>query len=300
MKKKKSVRTYAALQKHKDVTLSLPINYRQLFKFTYRTNLTLIFKTSIMLALFAIPLFVAMYFRGVIVSGIVKESLKADLTKNLMSFQGWYGFVILAAFLIFSIGVAGIVNVFKRQLKNEGVMFLRDFNTGIKKNWLSTLLITFFYFGILTILNYIINLFWFKSEVPYYPILLVIFIIISVLVYMMWTLAVMIRQIYTCSVFMLFKNAFLMSFSRFPIVLLSTICSISPIIIVWVIGYVPVLFAMMVLYIVIGFGNAALVTCIFNLYIFDELVNKRQFPDRYREGLFAGEQVQPIDEGFSK
>lgn len=300
MKKKKSVRTYAALQKHKDVTLSLPINYRQLFKFTYRTNLTLIFKASIMLALFAIPLFVAMYFRGVIVSGIVKESLKADLTKNLMSFQGWYGFVILAAFLIFSIGVAGIVNVFKRQLKNEGVMFLRNFNTGIRKNWLSTLLITFFYFGILTILNYIINLFWFKSEVPYYPILLVIFIIISVLVYMMWTLAVMIRQIYTCSVFMLFKNAFLMSFSRFPIVLLSTICTISPIIIVWVIGYVPVLFAMMVLYIVIGFGNAALVTCIFNLYIFDELVNKRQFPDRYREGLFAGEQVQPIDEGFSK
>ncbi len=300
MKKKKSVRTYAALQKHKDVTLSLPINYRQLFKFTYRTNLTLIFKASIMLALFAIPLFVAMYFRGVIVSGIVKESLKADLTKNLMSFQGWYGFVILAAFLIFSIGVAGIINVFKRQLKNEGVMFLRDFNTGIRKNWLSTLLITFFYFGILTILNYIINLFWFQSEVPYYPILLVVFIIISVLVYMMWTLAVMIRQIYACSVFMLFKNAFLMTFSRFPIVLLSAIFTISPIIIVWVIGYVPVLFAMMVLYIVIGFGNAALVTCVFNLYIFDELVNKRQFPDRYREGLFAGEQVQPIDEGFSK
>ena len=172
MRKKKSARNYARVQKHKDVTINLPINYWQLFKFTYRTNITLIFKISITLALFAIPLFTALYFRGVITTGITKQSAPADLTKNLMSFQGWYGFVVLAAFLILSIGICGVSYAMKRQLRNEGVMFFRDFKTGIKKNCLAFLGITLLYFGFLAILNYVLNLFWFKSEVPYYPILL--------------------------------------------------------------------------------------------------------------------------------
>ena len=298
MKKKKTARNYSRVQKHKDVTINLPINYRQLFKFTYRTNLTLIFKISIMLAIFAIPLFTALYFRGVITTGIVKESAPEALTKNLMSFQGWYGFVILGAFLILSIGICGVTYVMKRQLRNEGVMFLRDFKAGIRKNGVSFLVISFFYLGFLSALNYILNLFWFKSDIPYYAILLVVFIIISILVFMMWTLAVMTNMIYTCGVWMLIKSSFLLTFARFPHLLLSLILSISPLIVVIVIGYVPVLFAFMLIYIVIGFGHSILMITLMNLYIFDELINKRQFPEAYRKGLFSGEQVQPIDEGF--
>ncbi len=298
MRKKKSARNYARVQKHKDVTINLPINYWQLFKFTYRTNITLLFKISITLALFAIPLFTALYFRGVITTGITKQSAPADLTKNLMSFQGWYGFVVLAAFLILSIGICGVSYVMKRQLRNEGVMFFRDFRTGIKKNCLAFLGITFLYFGFLAILNYVLNLFWFKSEIPYYPILLVIFIIISVLVFMMWTLAVMINMNYKCGFFMLLKSSFLLTFARFPHLLLSLICSVAPLIVTVTIGYVPVLFAAMVIYIAIGFGHSTLLISLINFYIFDELINKRQFPEAYRKGLFSGEQVQPIDEGF--
>ena len=298
MKKKKTARNYARVQKHKDVTINLPINYWQLFKFTYRTNLTLIFKVSIMLAIFAIPLFTALYFRGVIVTGITKQSAPADLVKNVMSFQGWYGFVVLASFLILSIGICGVAYAMKRQLRNEGVMFLRDFRTGIKKHCLSFLGITLLYLGFLSVLNYILNLFWFKSEVPYYSIFLVIFIIISVLVFMMWTLAVMINMNYTCGFFMLIKSSFLLTFARFPHLLLSLVCTISPLIVTVTIGYVPVLFAAMLLYVMIGFGHSTLLISLINFYIFDELINKRQFPEAYRKGLFAGEQVQPIDEGF--
>lgn len=300
MRRKRRLKTYAALKKDKAVTLNLPINYRQLFKFTYRTNLTLILKISIMLSLFALPFMSALFFRGVITTGLANTSSMDDLAKNIMSFQGWYGFVILLGFLIFSIGIAGSINVMKKHLKNEGVMFLIDFKDGIRKNTSATLLLSFLYFGLLTIANYILNLFYFKSEFPFYAVFLVIFILLSTLVYMMWTIAIMIKPLYECSFMMLLKSSLLLTFAKLPYLVLSLLCSISPLIIVWVIGYVPLLFGTLLFYIVIGFGNAVLVTVIFNLYIFDEMINKKQFPDRYREGLFAGEEIHPVDEGFHK
>ncbi|OQC11190.1 MAG: hypothetical protein BWX74_00310 [Tenericutes bacterium ADurb.Bin087] len=300
MRRKKRLKTYAALTKEKAVTLSLPINYRQLFKFTYRTNLTLILKISIMLSLFAIPFLTALFFRGIITTGIANNTTAPQLAKNLMVFQGWYGFVILCAFLFFTVGLAGAINVMKKHLKNEGVIFLLDFKEGIRKNALSTLLLSLLYLGFLTTANYVLNLFYFESNFPFYAVFLVIFITLSVLIYMMWTIAIMIKQLYQCSFTMLLKSSFVITFAKLPYLLLSVLCSISPLIIAWIIGYVPLLFAILLLYIVIGFGNAILVSIIFNLYLFDELINKKQFPDRYREGLFSGEDIHPIDEGFHK
>lgn len=300
MKRKRRLKTYAALKKDKAVTLNLPISYRQLFKFTYRTNLTLILKVSIMLSLFALPLLTALFFRGVITTGLTNSNVGEDLVKNIMSFQGAYGFVILFSFIIFAIGLAGAINVMKKHLKNEGVMFLIDFKDGIIKNAIPTVLLSLLYFGFLTVANYVLNLFYFKSDFPYYGVFLVIFILLSILIYLMWTLAVMIKQLYECSFVMLLKSAFLITFAKLPYLVLSLLCSVSPLIIVWMIGYVPLLFGVLLFYIAIGFGNATLVTVIVNLYIFDEVINKHQFPDRYREGLFAGAEIHPIDEGFHK
>ncbi len=298
--KKKKPNGYAALRKHVDVTLNLPINYRQLFKFTYRTNFMLIFKLSLILALFAIPLMLALYFRTFINTGIVKNSTNVSVVENIMAFQGWYGFVILGTFLIFSIGLCGVLYILKRQLKNDGVSFWRDFKAGIKKNIKGFLGITILYLGFLTVLNYALNLFHFKSEVNYYAILLVVFIIISILVFIQWTLAVMINMNYTCSFFMLMKSSFLICFARLPYMALSLLSSVTIFIVIWVIGYAPVLYAVFMIYIIIGFGHSALVISLFNFYCFDEIINKKQFPEAYRKGLFAGEQVQPIDEGFHK
>ncbi len=299
MKKKKKVNRTLSHNFKNNTTLALPTSYRQLFRFTYKTNLLLIFKISLMMAIFAIPLLLALYVRTRIITGLTNNSTSEEVSKNIMSFQGWYGFILLLCFLIFSIGVAGALYVYKRHIKNEGVIFKRDFFNGIKKNCLGTLGITLFYFGILSILNYFINLFYFKSEIPYYPILLVTFIIVSILLYMMWSLSIMIYMIYKCSFIKLLKNSFLMVFTRLPLCLLSLITTIMPYIIVWVIGYAPILYTFTLIYIAIGFGNSALVVALFNIYIFDELVNKKQFKDAYRQGLFNNKNKNSEDEGFN-
>ncbi len=295
-KKKKAAKVKK--QPSSNETLDLPVSYPQLFKFTYKTNWLMILKASLMLAIFAIPLFIALYVRTRIVTGITETSNKEDVVINIMSFQGWFGFVILLSFLIFSIGVIGVMNVMKKHIKNEGVIFFRDFFEGIKKNWLSTVLITLLYFGILTIFNYLLNIYPGKSQVSYYALYLVIFIIISILIYMQWILAIGINMIYKCPFGQLLKNAFLMMLTKLPYCLLSLLVTAAPIIIVWFIGYTPVLFGFYLLYIAIGFGNSALLVSLINLYIYDELVNKKQFPEAYRQGLFDSKEVK--DEGFKE
>lgn len=295
--KKKALRE-SRFKDKRDVTLSLPSTYKQFFKFTYRTNLLLIFKTSLMLALFATPLLAALYARTRIITGLTESSDTENLAANIMGFQGWYSFVLLAAFLVFSLGATGALFVMKKHIFNEGVIFMRDFFFGIKKNGIGNLAITFFYFGILALLNYFINLFTFQSDIPYYPILLVTFVLISVLLYMMWVISIMIRIIYTCPFWRLLKNSFLMVFAKLPINLLSLVTTAAPLIIVWAIGYAPVLYAFALAYVAILFGNSALVVALFNCYVFDELVNKKQFPEAYRKGLFDGGQENIVDEGF--
>ncbi len=298
MRKKKKALRESHFQGKRNAALSLPSTYRQLFGFTYRTNLLLVFKTSLMLALFATPLLIALYARTRIVTGLTQNSAAGEAAANIMGFQGWYGFVLLAAFLVFSIGATGALFVMKKHIFNEGVIFMRDFFAGIKKNGLGSLGITLFYFGILALLNYFINLFTFQSEIPYYAILLVAFILISVLTYMMWVLSIMIHMVYTCPFGTLLKNSFLMMFGKLPINLLSLLCTAAPFIVVWAIGYAPVLYAFALAYVALLFGNSALVVSLFNCYVFDELVNKKQFPEAYRKGLFSGGQGNVADEGF--
>lgn len=115
----------------------------------------------------------------------------------------------------------------------------------------------------------------------------------------MWSVSIMVNMIYKCSFIKLLKNAFLMVFARLPFCLLSLITTIAPFIIVWVIGFAPVLYAVSLIYVAIGFGNSALVVALINLYIFDELVNKKQFKDAYRQGLFDNKNVNPEDEGYN-
>ncbi|MCR4561847.1 MAG: hypothetical protein K5694_01380 [Bacilli bacterium] len=297
MAKKRKSNRGDRYQRARDVSISLPTSYPKLFKLTYRTNLLLIFKSSLILSVFAIPLFIALYIRGRIVSGLT-ASEDAERIQNIMSFQGWYGFIILLAFLIFSIGVIGVLYVMNRHIRNEGVIFLRDFFAGIKKNWLGGIGITTLYLGTLAVFNYILNLLSFKSEIPYYAILLVIFIIVSVIVYMMWVIALMTHIIYTTTLGQLIKNSFLMVFAKLPLCLFSAICTIAPFIVVWIIGFAPVLYAVTLVYVAIGFGNSALVVALINCHIFDELVNKKQFPEAYRLGLFSEGEVK--DEGFEK
>lgn len=277
---------------------NLPISYKQLYKFTYRTNFMLILKVSLILALFSIPFIISVVFKGIMETNImsIADVSQEELYSRLMTFRSIYALVILIFFVVFSIGFAGALNVMKRFLTDEGVLFMRDFFDGIKKNSLQYMLITLFYGVILVGLNFVLNI---PQAINYYSVLLVIFIIISVILMGMYFLTLGISMTYKVSFFRMIKNAFLMFVVKLPFVLLMLICSIIPLVVCYMIPVALVYYIAILVYIAIGFGNAALVISLFSLYIFDETVNKKQFPEIYRKGLYNQKESELIDEGFN-
>ncbi|HHT66782.1 MAG TPA: hypothetical protein GX010_00935 [Erysipelotrichaceae bacterium] len=277
--------------------IGLPINYRHLFLFAYRTNFLYILKISLILSLFAIPFIIAVVFKGVIESSIaMDQTIEQDIINaRIMSFRGLYGFVVSFTFIIFSIGFSGAISSMIRFLTNEGIQFKRDFLLGIKKNGIQIVLITAFYSIILSFLNFIINL---PSLLNWYPILLVVYTVVSVIMIGMYFINIEMVCIYQVSFFRSVKNSLLMFISRLPYALLLLITSIAPLVVCYMIDLNIVQYIAWLVYICIGFGHCVLVISLFSLYIFDETVNKKQFPEIYRKGLFNGEDVSFVDEGF--
>lgn len=276
---------------------NLPTNYKQMFGFAYRTNFMLVLKTSLILSLFSIPFIVSLIFKGILETSIMSTSDvgQDELYSRLLNFRSIYSVVILFCFMVFSIGFAGAINVMRRFIIGEGVLYYRDFLEGIKKNFLSYLLITFFYGAILLILNFIMNI---PQAINYYSFSLVIFIIISIFSMSMYFLTLEINTVYKVPFFKMIKNSFLMFISKFPFALLMLICSIGPLVICYMIPIPLVTYISILIYIGIGFGNAALTITLFSSYIFDECVNKNQFPEIYKKGLYNQQETSMVDMGF--
>ena len=107
-----------------------------------------------------------------------------------------------------------------------------------------------------------------------------------------------IYQTYTVSFFKLIKNSFLVFISQLPIACLSLIFSILPLVVVYFFNITLMNFIAWLIYICLGFGHSVLTIVIFNLYMLDESVNKRQFKEIYRKGLFDSSNDVVVDEGF--
>ena len=83
---------------------NLPISYKQLYKFTYRTNFMLILKVSLILALFSIPFIISVVFKGIMETNImsIADVSQEELYSRLMTFRSIYALVILIFFVVFS------------------------------------------------------------------------------------------------------------------------------------------------------------------------------------------------------
>jgi len=283
--------------KENRTTAQLPVTYRKLFCFTYKTNLNLIFKISLIISLFSIPFIFSVIMKGILEAGISYDSSlsEVEINASIIHLRGIFGFVVATCFLPIGVGLAGCFYVMKQFLTNEGLLFKRDFKKGIKKNWKGFLGLSAIFSYSLALANYILNL---PSVASYYGVLLIIFVIISFIFLGVYFISLNIYQTYTVPFLRLIKNSFLVFISQLPNVCLSLICSLIPLVIIYFINIGLVQYIGWLVYICIGFGHSVLTIVIFNLYILDETVNKKQFKEIYRKGLFDSTSQEIVDEGF--
>ena len=275
--------------KDKSVLISLPVNRVQLFKFTFKTQWSMLVKVSLLLTVFAIPLFILGIVKGVVSSNIMFQMQQnpdnGELLKQYFSQQIFLDIFNIPCFVILSLGFAGAYTVIKQFVFQEGFTFFKSFFQGIKKNGKEFALVTLFFSVIYYLLLFLQNYLSLMNFEVYIKVT-IFTTLISVLIFNMVIFAYCQIPIYTNRFFQLIKNSFLFTFSRLWKISGVLIITFIPLLIVSLFQSLIAAFIIYFAYIFIGFGYAVLFTTLYCHSVFDEMVNKTQFPSIYRKGLY--------------
>lgn len=277
----------------------LNLNSRKdVFKFTYKTNISFVVKLSFLLALFAIPLFVTFVLKGLFLDAILKnisESNQAEIIHQYFSKDIYLSLLYIPALAIFSIGLSGAYTLVKKYSFQEGYIFNKTFFSGIKENGKSFLGVTFIYtiiFYLILFARDYISILNFKYYLPS-TIIVVIFLIL-LLCNVIFAYGQI--PIYTNSIFRTIKNAFLFTFYALPKTFLIFLFTLGPLLVASFFSNTILSAIIVLVYSIIGFGHTILVTSLFTESYFDEIINKNNFPSIYHKGLYKIEDGKENEE----
>ena len=238
--------------------------------------------------LFVIPLAASYTLKDLSINKIY-ESLENNLIDEssvkgyLLSISITYDFINIFLYMIFSIGIAGIVRVFKMLLWGEGVLFGGDFIEGIKVNYKSYLGLFFLIGSVVFLNNTILIMFkdtqvgltsylpWAISLVMLLPILL--FYFSEIIYYQNSFLLNLINgtKLYLSSSLKTLLIAMILVISSLPVILFSYILIRFILILIWTILVLPILICGWILY-----SNE----------LFDKYINCNQYPEIVNKGLY--------------
>lgn len=266
------------------VESSLPNNRFELFfdimKNQYRTLILIGF----LVALFSIPLIVVLLFKDTMKLSFVEQLAKNEITNeeclslvlvNDLTFDA----INILGFAILGLGMAGIIKIIKRVCFLDPVFIKEDFKEGIKDN-AKQMCGLFMLFGLVVLicdfsLNYSTN-----KIVGFIPTCIAFSIIIPTFLIMMCSLSIYQVKFFSClstSFFMYIKSAL-----KTLLVYLICLLPVATIFIENVmIKYLVFIFVLLIL-------SPIILVLLFDYFcgVFDEQVNKDQYPEIYRKGLY--------------
>ncbi len=279
MKKKKSVFSNTDYQYS-----SLPTTRKEAFKDVYKHNFKTITLSGLTLLLFAIPLIIFL---------VAMDFGKLGMTPDRFNEQELRAVLLLwdiivnagAIVLLYSvlIGLMGIMRVLKLLVWQEGIDFWHDFKVGIKENikYFSLL----YLFGSLIYLGtYCVYIFLLNFLIGIWLIILFIIIFVSIGIW-----AYFVINVYQTTLWNYIKNG-LFFFSRsLPLTLLYVVMIVFPFFSIFipvsgltiVIKY-PVMIAMLIFH----YPFLIIVGYLYSLTKFDLYINKDNYPEIYRKGLY--------------
>ena len=276
---------------------SLPVNRKQVFFRSFRSDYSVILLVSIFMTLLALPL-IAVVFVALV---RLTELSAADLTvrENVVAMYEvrlWMYMWCIPAMAVLAIGASGGFYVIRRLVWNEEVKFFRDFGKGIKSNVLQfeivTLIFSLFVFGI----SYGADLLTLNLNLGgFYPYLIVIqvFLILLALSFLLFQYCEIV--VYKSGIFKQIQNSFLLTLGSLPRTFLALIGVLLPVLLILLFMFLSSILVLTILstaLALVGFGYAVLLFTLHCHYVFDKHVNKTNFPEIYRKGLYDGEAAQ--------
>jgi len=265
----------------------LPTTRKAQFWDILRHQMRIIVSSSMLVTLFALPLFALYIIFNVFIGAAYARGDGTDVVFSLF-FYG--GLLAIPCLIILNIGFVGAFNVAKKLVFNEGLLLNVAFYYGLKENWKKTIIMS-----VINALSFVLALLGSVYLLLYYvaaPILVGIgvgllvvqYIVIGIMTpYYMSQLC-----LYKNKVVAVIKNSFLFALMKLPINF--AIFSLAPglIIVLMLVNDITAYIAMG-LFVFFNFIGVLL----WNLFIFrvfDRFINQEHYPDYVNKGLAKKEE----------
>ena len=258
----------------------LPSTRKEQFFDLFRHRFFFLLGLGVLLLLFFIPFFASIVYKDLAILSINQSEMDAnDKAASLLFISLLFSFLAMLGLLIFSIGLSGVMKLLKQLIYDEPIFFKDDFLTGIKENYKSFLLLSFFA-GLLNLISNVIgilfdNVLLLKIIFPalnfvlFYPVIFVAFFLAST---------------YSNRLLVTLRSSLLIYIKHFPSVFLCFVLvygvSFYQYIDIMLLKYLLIVFTLL-----LYFPILLLSSYLNQIRIYDYLINKDQFPSYYLKGL---------------
>lgn len=259
----------------------LPSNRKELFFDIIKNQWRSLLVLALIITVIFIPIIILRYYNMVIITNMVNSSEKENVGNNV--FNAYVGFNIINTFVIIMCGIifGGVLRIYKKLSFNDGFFIGADFIKGIKENFKDCLII----FSVYAIANLILEIlcvdFLLNNNYLYYFFKVVNYFIVLPIV-LIW---VSLSSIYNDKVFIKLKSAYKLYIRYLFKVLACYILLILPLFLLMV-GNSYIQLFLPICYFLIYFPIVYLVFILLMNSIFDEQINKKNFPHLVGKGMY--------------
>lgn len=269
----------------------LPKNRTEVFFDVLKVRFGTVLRLGLMLLLFSLPMLLLILSTNLQISGIITnqgETIASEAYRQIYGIYNTSNLLAIALLPVFACGLAGTLRVTKLLIWGEGISFSQDFLLGIRKNG-KELAILFGVAGIVNFLNDLIyRMTYVNPEISGFQNLILLFPRVFSLVFLFPVACFVASQIiiYTDSFRVRIRNAIVFYLKTAPKTLVILFLSTLPFFMLRLIGSFPLLIVFMVLLVLLVLPLTSIVWMLFSCSVFDEQINKNQFPEILNKGIW--------------
>ena len=276
-----------------DFTSSMmPKNRAALLGDIYKNRFSLMLSMGLLTLLFAVPLIAVMCIVNFRTYEIDLQIAQNLITAENGSQQIFHtinvgNVVLIAACIIFALGLSGIVGIMRRLIFQEGVIFWADFGKSFKENSLCYAFVGLVLGLFNLLLQYCLRSTYFDDGVAM-QIAVGCLIIVSFVACFISPMILTQATVYNLSLWNKIKNAFLLSMRMPHLSLMLLVINVAPYFLLLINNqYVYLVLLILLPLIIMPLQIMTnMLTCD---YVLDKFINKDNYPQIYRKGMYNAE-----------
>lgn len=258
---------------------SLPRTRKVQFLDCFKMNYRLILKCGLMLLIFFAPMILFSVFADLYYVSLMSQSKEEiEQTQLLYNYLLNVGLILLS--LVAIIGITGVIHVLRNFIWGEGIYFRDDFLTGIKQNYGKNVIFATT-FAIFYALSYFIYSLFPDAIVSLLPIIMFALIFLPVFFWI-----ILLNNLYSSKWTGLLRNGFYFYIKTIGWSLLGILMPLTllgllfiPFELIWL------KYIILIAFIVFAFPIILLIMVLYSTSVFDNAINKDNYPDYYLRGL---------------